>query len=93
VNVRGELTTANSEVARLKAELKTAQESIDAKVSARALEIAQTQGNVLPVSFRAKENPANSGKSSDALWAEYHALPTEKRNSFYKKNRAEMRSN
>jgi hypothetical protein len=57
VRVSSELATAQAEVVRLKADLKAATEVSEMQISMRALEIAQTQGNVPPISFRSNPNP------------------------------------
>lgn len=96
--IQAELATARTDLSAsqaregvLKTELEAAKADIDKKVSAKALEITAAQGNVPPMTFKPSGNPATAGKSREALWREYHALPLAERNTFYKANRAAMR--
>jgi hypothetical protein len=44
------------------------------------------------MSFKTKENPAGTGKTSEALWTEYRQIKDlNEKNAFYKKNRDAMR--
>jgi hypothetical protein len=61
--VQAQADASIAENAQLKEQLKSAQSASDDKVALKAAEIAQTQGNVPPISFKVNENPANKSGS------------------------------
>jgi chromosome segregation ATPase len=87
--VRSELITAQSEIVSLKAELKDAQDITDAKVSAKAQEIAASQGNVPPIALKPVKDPQNSKQLS--VVEQFNALsdPRE-RAKFYDEHKDEL---
>jgi hypothetical protein len=90
---QGTVAQQSKEIARLKAELEGVDDRIHSVASMKALEIAQTQGCVPPVTFKVNQNPTGaSGNTYLELWEKFHAItdPAE-RNAFYQKNRAAMR--
>lgn len=79
-NLLAKLDDLNAQLTALSANSQT--------VEARANEIVAALG-VPPVAIASA--PIDPVKTKEQLWAEYHALPIEARNNFYKQNRAAMR--
>lgn len=89
--IKAKLETENSELLAKLDEFNSQLTALSANaqtVEARATEIVASLG-VPPVAFAA--NTVDPVKTKEQLWAEYHALPIEARNNFYKANRAAMR--
>jgi chromosome segregation ATPase len=96
------VATLTTERDSARTELATSQEAITAKdteitnlkaaattVELRAAEIAAGVGSKTAI---AADPGADSAKTQEQLWSEYHALPIEQRNAFYKKHRAKLKS-
>lgn len=89
--IKAKLETENSELLAKLDELNSQLTALSANaqtVEARATEIVASLG-VPPVAFAS--STVDPVKTKEQLWAEYHALPIEARNNFYKQNRAAMR--